>query len=112
MLEEDPFRRLHPSLQKALTVSIFYGRHCGPRPHPELKAGVCGEQGADPRSVSAMRQAGMDYVSVSGAGMVGSLLASAQDKIRHERHLDADLSTVLPAAPPRSQIVGMTMTRG
>jgi pyruvate,orthophosphate dikinase len=112
MLDEDPFRRLHPSVAKMLTVSIFYGRHLGARPNSSLKAGVCGEQGADPESVSRMRQAGMDYVSVSGAGMCGSMLASAQDKIRHDRDLDADLSTILPPAPPRSQVVGRAMTRG
>jgi pyruvate, orthophosphate dikinase len=112
MLDGNPFQELHPTVAKMLAVSAFFGRFCGPTEKRDLMAGVCGEQGADPKSVSRMRQAGMDYVSVSGAGMMGSIVASAQDKIRYERGLDADLNTVLPKAPPRTKIVGNAVLRG
>ncbi|HEX5724638.1 MAG TPA: putative PEP-binding protein, partial [Longimicrobiaceae bacterium] len=45
---------------------------------PELKLGICGEHGGDPRSVRFFHRAGLDYVSCSPYRVPVARLAAAQ----------------------------------
>jgi pyruvate,orthophosphate dikinase len=46
--------------------------------NPNLKLGVCGEHGGDPKSVSFFHEVGLDYVSCSPFRVPGARLAAAQ----------------------------------
>jgi pyruvate,orthophosphate dikinase len=52
---------------------------------PDLSVGLCGEQGADPRSVAFCEEAGFDYVSCSPYRVPIARLAAAQASIRRRR---------------------------
>jgi pyruvate, orthophosphate dikinase len=45
---------------------------------PELKLGICGEHGGDPRSVRFCHEIGLDYVSCSPYRVPLARLAAAQ----------------------------------
>jgi pyruvate,orthophosphate dikinase len=49
---------------------------------PELKIGICGEHGGEPRSVAFFDEAGLDYVSCSPYRVPIARLAAAQAAIR------------------------------
>jgi pyruvate,orthophosphate dikinase len=49
----------------------------------DLKIGICGEHGGDPRSVDFCHRVGMDYVSCSPFRVPIARLAAAQAAIRH-----------------------------
>jgi pyruvate,orthophosphate dikinase len=46
--------------------------------NPNLKLGVCGEHGGDPKSVAFFHEVGLDYVSCSPFRVPGARLAAAQ----------------------------------
>ena len=45
---------------------------------PELKLGICGEHGGDPRSIAFCHELGLDYVSCSPFRVPVARLAAAQ----------------------------------
>ena len=49
---------------------------------PDLKLGVCGEHGGEPRSVEFFHRAGLDYVSCSPFRVPIARLAAAQAAIK------------------------------
>ncbi|MDQ3317868.1 MAG: hypothetical protein M3522_11115 [Actinomycetota bacterium] len=49
-----------------------------PGENPNLKLGVCGEHGGDPKSVAFFQEVGLDYVSCSPFRVPGARLAAAQ----------------------------------
>jgi pyruvate, orthophosphate dikinase len=50
----------------------------GKKTRSELKVGVCGEHGGDPRSVAFFHTAGLDYVSCSPFRVPIARLSAAQ----------------------------------
>jgi pyruvate,orthophosphate dikinase len=50
----------------------------GRRSKPQLKVGVCGEHGGDPRSIEFFHRTGLDYVSCSPYRVPIAILAAAQ----------------------------------
>ena len=60
------------------------GVHGGRQENPELKIGVCGEHGGDPRSIEFFMAMGLDYVSCSPYRVPVARLAAAQAVIAHE----------------------------
>jgi pyruvate, orthophosphate dikinase len=50
----------------------------GRKTRPELKLGICGEHGADPRSIAFCEEAGLDYVSCSPFRVPIARLAAAR----------------------------------
>jgi pyruvate,orthophosphate dikinase len=50
----------------------------GRRARPDLKLGLCGEHGGDPKSVRFCARAGLDYVSCSPFRVPIARLAAAQ----------------------------------
>jgi len=72
---DDPFRVLDArGVGKLVRMATQEGR----RVRPELKVGICGEHGGDPRSVKLCHEMGLDYVSCSPFRVPIARLAAAQ----------------------------------
>ena len=80
MLEEDPFQSLD---QTGVGELVQMGVERGRQGNAELKIGICGEHGGDPRSVDFCHRTGLDYVSCSPFRVPIARLAAAQAAIRH-----------------------------
>jgi pyruvate,orthophosphate dikinase len=75
VLERNPFETLDEGgVGDLMRIAVERGR--GAR--PELKLGICGEHGGDPRSVSFCHEIGLDYVSCSPYRVPLARLAAAQ----------------------------------
>ncbi|GHV24884.1 hypothetical protein AGMMS4952_01360 [Spirochaetia bacterium] len=74
LLEGNPFKVLDKSVKELITLALDRGRLT----RPDLAAGVCGEQGADPATIRFCMEAGMDYVSCSPYAIPAAILAAAQ----------------------------------
>ena len=62
ILDNDPFTTLDTvGVGQLVTMSVEKGRAV----RPNIKLGICGEHGGDPRSVHFCHKAGLDYVSCS-----------------------------------------------
>ena len=78
ILPEDPFQSLDQSgVAQLVTMGIEKGR--GRK--RDLKIGICGEHGGDPKSVHFFHRAGLDYVSCSPFRVPIARLAAAQAAI-------------------------------
>jgi pyruvate,orthophosphate dikinase len=87
LLADDPFQTIDAGgVGQLVSIGIERGRAA----RPDLKVGVCGEHGGDPRSVTFFHGAGLDYVSCSPFRVPIARLAAAQ----------AALNSVAPAPPP------------
>ena len=75
----DPFVSVD---QSGVGELVKIGVERGRRAKPELKTGVCGEHGGDPRSIQFFESAGLDYVSCSPYRVPVARLAAAQAAIR------------------------------
>ena len=51
----------------------------------ELKIGICGEHGGDPRSIEFCQRLGLDYVSCSPHRLPIARLAAAQAALREKK---------------------------
>jgi pyruvate,orthophosphate dikinase len=75
ILPEDPFASLDQhGVGELVTIATQRGREA----RPNLKVGVCGEHGGDPRSIEFFHKAGLDYVSCSPYRLPVARLAAAQ----------------------------------
>ena len=75
ILPEDPFASLDQhGVGELVTIATQRGREA----RPNLKVGVCGEHGGDPRSIEFFHQAGLDYVSCSPYRVPVARLAAAR----------------------------------
>jgi len=82
ILPEDPFVSLdQPGVGKLVKMAVELGR--GVR--KDLKVGICGEHGGDPKSVEFCFNTGLDYVSCSPYRVPIARLAAAQALIRRKR---------------------------
>ncbi len=54
----------------------------GKKANPELKVGICGEHGGDPKSIEFFNDAGLDYVSCSPFRVPVARLAAAQAELK------------------------------
>ena len=61
LLPEDPFASLDEGVCELVKMGIEKGRNT----KPNLKVGICGEHGGEPKSVHFCHNVGMDYVSCS-----------------------------------------------
>ena len=75
ILPADPFQSLDQGgVGKLVTMAVSLGRET----KPDLKIGICGEHGGDPKSVSFFHTAGLNYVSCSPFRVPIARLAAAQ----------------------------------
>ncbi|MDP9425940.1 MAG: PEP-utilizing enzyme [Actinomycetota bacterium] len=82
ILEADPFDRID---RDGVGKLIELARDLGRGENPQLKLGVCGEQGGDPESIRFLHEAGLDYVSCSPYRVPVARLAAAQAAVDASR---------------------------
>ncbi|MGH7477563.1 MAG: pyruvate, phosphate dikinase [Longimicrobiales bacterium] len=82
VIEADPFRTLDRAGVGQLVETAI---ESGLREQPQLKIGICGEHGGDPRSIEFFHACGMDYVSCSPYRVPIARLAAAQAALREEQ---------------------------
>ncbi len=79
ILEDDPFVSIDPDgIGELVRIGVAKGRET----HPDLKVGLCGEHGGDPKSVAFCHEIGIDYVSCSPFRVPVARLAAAQAALR------------------------------
>jgi pyruvate,orthophosphate dikinase len=75
VLERNPFEVLdRDGVGDLMRIAVERGRDV----KPELKLGICGEHGGEPRSVAFCHEIGLDYVSCSPYRVPLARLAAAQ----------------------------------
>ena len=79
ILPDDPFQTLDQTgVGQLIEIAVQKGRST----KKDLKIGICGEHGGDPRSVGFCHRVGMNYVSCSPYRVPIARLAAAQEAIR------------------------------
>ncbi len=82
ILRNDPFASIDMrGVGQLIEIAIERGR----KTRPDIKLGVCGEHGGDPRSVGYFHKIGLDYVSCSPYRLPIARLAAAQAGIREKQ---------------------------
>ncbi len=81
ILEYDPFVVLD---QESVGELIRIGVERGRQTRPELKVGICGEHGGEPRSIAFFHRTNLDYVSCSPFRVPIARLAAAQAALQQE----------------------------
>jgi pyruvate,orthophosphate dikinase len=82
ILEDDPFQSLD---QKGIGLLVHIACERGRRTRPEIKLGVCGEHGGDPRSVKFFHRTGLNYVSCSPYRVPIATIAAGQATLEEEK---------------------------
>lgn len=81
IFEKDPFETIDQrGVGKLIKMSVELGRHT----RPDLKIGICGEHGGEPKSIEFCHAIGLDYVSCSPFRVPVARLAAAQAAIMSE----------------------------
>jgi pyruvate, orthophosphate dikinase len=79
ILKDDPFQTLdQEGVGQLITLAVEKGRST----RPQLKVGICGEHGGDPRSVEFCFRNRLNYVSCSPYRVPIARLAAAQATIQ------------------------------
>jgi len=81
LLPEDPFASLDEGVCELVKMGIKKGR----KTKPNLKVGICGEHGGEPKSVHFCHNVGMDYVSCSPFRVPIARLSAAQAVLNNEK---------------------------
>jgi pyruvate,orthophosphate dikinase len=82
MLPADPFQTIdQDGVGQLISMSVEKGR----KTRPDLKVGICGEQGGDPASVEFCFKNGLTYVSCSPFRVPIARLAAAQAAIKGKK---------------------------
>ncbi|GLC41497.1 hypothetical protein PLESTB_001005100 [Pleodorina starrii] len=79
ILPYDPFQVLD---QEGVGELIKFAVERGRATRPNLKIGICGEQGGEPKTVAFLHEVGLDYVSCSPFRVPIARLAAAQAAVR------------------------------
>jgi len=82
ILEDDPFQTLdQQGIGELVRIACEKGRSI----KPDLKLGVCGEHGGDPRSVKFFFKVGLNYVSCSPFRVPIAIVAAAQASLEAKK---------------------------
>jgi pyruvate,orthophosphate dikinase len=82
ILEQNPFETLDQiGVGKLMKMAIQDGRNT----RPDLKCGICGEHGGEPKSIKFAHSIGLDYVSCSPFRIPVARLAAAQAAIEEKK---------------------------
>ena len=82
ILENDPFKTLD---QKGVGSLIKTAAALGRQTRPDIKLGICGEHGGDPKTIEFLNEIGLQYVSCSPYRVPIARLAAAQAAINQEK---------------------------
>ena len=83
--ESDPFSKLD---QVGVGRLVKMAAELGRKTRPDIKLGICGEQGGDPSTVEFCHNVGLTYVSCSPFRVPIARLAAAQAAIKAPRAMD------------------------
>ena len=79
ILENDPFQSIdQKGVGKLMEIAVQLVK----KERPNLKIGICGEHGGEPKSIEFCKGLGLDYVSCSPYRVIVARLASAQAEAR------------------------------
>ncbi|MHA1587153.1 MAG: putative PEP-binding protein, partial [Candidatus Thorarchaeota archaeon] len=82
ILRNDPFQSIDKrGIGQLMEIAIERGK----AQRPDIKIGICGEHGGDPRSVEYFYGIGLDYVSCSPYRLPLARLAAAQAAIKQSK---------------------------
>jgi len=82
ILVNDPFQTIdQDGVGQLIEMAVTKGRNT----RPDLKVGICGEQGGDPASVELCYKSGLTYVSCSPFRVPIARLAAAQASIKYAK---------------------------
>ncbi len=84
----DPFSSID---QEGVGQLMVTGVQKGRQARPDLKIGICGEHGGDPRSVKFCHKIGLDYVSCSPYRVPVARMAAAQAALDEKAELEEKL---------------------
>ena len=85
LIDGNPFAILNPGVRELISIAIERGKLT----RPDIKLGLCGEQGARPENIPFCMKAGLNYVSCSSYSVPIALLSIAQaelEKAENEGH--------------------------
>jgi pyruvate,orthophosphate dikinase len=82
LLPADPFQTLDTT---GVGLLVQMGTEKGRATKADLKVGICGEHGGDPKSVHFCHKVGLDYVSCSPFRVPIARLAAAQAALMAEQ---------------------------
>ncbi|OGW54492.1 MAG: pyruvate, phosphate dikinase [Nitrospirae bacterium RBG_13_43_8] len=91
ILDDDPFITLD---QEGVGILMRIGVEKGRKTKRNLKIGICGEHGGEPRSVEFCHKIGLNYVSCSPYRIPIAKLAGAQAALKQKMKKDLSKSTV------------------
>jgi pyruvate,orthophosphate dikinase len=84
ILQDNPFEVLDiQGVGQLINMAVWNGRSV----RPDLKIGICGEQGGHPASIRFCHGTGLDYVSCSGPRVPVARLAAAHAKLREDDYV-------------------------
>ncbi len=84
ILQDNPFEVLDiKGVGQLMSMTIKWGRET----KPDLKVGICGEQGGHPASIHFCHHIGLTYVSCSGPRVPIARLAAAQAKLLEDKYI-------------------------
>jgi len=87
ILQDNPFEVLDiQGVGRLINMAVWNGRSV----RPDLKIGICGEQGGHPESIRFCHSTGLDYVSCSGPRVPVARLAAANAKLREDEFVGFD----------------------
>ncbi|ROR32887.1 pyruvate, phosphate dikinase [Inmirania thermothiophila] len=83
ILQDNPFEVLDVhGVGRLMQITVEWGR----RSRPDLKVGICGEQGGHPESIRFCHHIGLDYVSCSAPRVPIARLAAAHARLREDEY--------------------------
>jgi len=95
LFPDDPFQTLDwTGVGRLIEIATREGRAT----RPDLKVGICGEHGGDPRSVEFCHQVGLNYVSCSPFRVPIARLAAAQAALKGPKGARLALASETPVA--------------
>ncbi len=81
ILQDNPFETLDvKGVGRLMEIAIDWGR----KTNPDLKVGICGEQGGHPESIRFCNHIGLSYISCSAPRVPIARLAAAQAKLTED----------------------------
>jgi pyruvate,orthophosphate dikinase len=108
ILKDDPFVSIDvEGIGQLVQIGVERGR----RTRPDLKVGICGEHGGDPKSVRFCDEVGLDYVSCSPFRVPVARLAAAQAAIGRRQDGAKRVRARRPGAKAKSKAGSATRGR-
>ena len=78
IFEIDPFISIDDGVKDLIKIAVLNGK----KENKDIKLGICGEHGGDPKSIYFCAKAGLDYVSCSPFRVPIARLAAAQAHLK------------------------------